>query len=118
MIGEWLRSHNSVGELDLAGLVSSSALVIFLSTLSGSDAKRAVPSSDRLSTDGATALAGERASSTVSTESMTGESQAGLRSTSGGQVRVEITSAIEVGWLSLGVGIGVGDQGERVDIGS
>lgn len=33
-------------------------------------------------------------------------SQAETRSASGGQVRVEITSAIEVGWLSLGVGIG------------
>lgn len=107
MTGDWLRGHESAGELALPGPASSSAVVIFLSTLSGSVAKRVVPSSDRLCTDGAVALAGDRASSRASpVPTDSGESlQADIRSTSGGQVRVEITSATEVGW-SLGVGIG------------
>jgi hypothetical protein len=51
--------------------------------------------------------ASSRASLAETVES--GESlQAETRSSSGGQVRVEITSAIEVGRLSLGVGIGGG----------
>lgn len=88
--------------------MSSSTTGILLSTFSGSVAKSALPSSDRLNTDGTMALPGESTSSMVSLvePAESGESlQARSRSTSGGQVRVEITSAIEVGWLSLGVGI-------------
>lgn len=108
------RGHDSSRELELPRAAASSSAVIFLSTLSGSFAKRTVPSSDRLCTDGAVALAGDNASSRTSPAVSTapGESlQAEIRSTSGGQVRVEITSAIEVGW-SLGVGIG-GESGEK-----
>lgn len=113
----WLRLHVSSGELDLPGVDSSSAPGILLSTFSGSDAKSALPSSERLSTDGAMALAGERTSSPSLTEpGESGDSLHGTRSASGGQVRVEITSAIEVGWLSLGVGIA--NQGRVLDIGS
>jgi hypothetical protein len=112
MTGDRLRAQSSVGELDRSRVVSSSvAPGILLSTFSGSDAKSALPSSERLSTDGAVALAGVRASSIASLAVMveSGESlQAETRSSSGGQVRVEITSAIEVGRLSLGVGIGGG----------
>lgn len=112
MTGDRLRAHSSVGELDRSRVVSSSvAPGILLSTFSGSDAKSAVPSSARLSTDGAVALAGVRASSIASLvkAAESGESlQADMRSSSGGQVRVEITSAIEVGRLLLGVGIGGG----------
>lgn len=115
----WLRSHVSSGELDLPGVDSSSALGILLSTFSGSDVKSVLPSSERLNTDGAMALAGDRTSSTPSLTEP-GDSDESLqprtRSASGGQVRVEITPAIEVGWLSLGVGIA--NQGRRVDIGS
>lgn len=113
-----VRSHVSSGELDLPGVDSSSAPGILLSTFSGSDAKSTVPSSERLSTDGAMALGGEIASSmpSLTEPGESGESlQVDTRSASGGQ-RAEITSAIEVGWLVLGVGIA--NQGRRVDIGS
>jgi hypothetical protein len=117
MTGDRLRASSSVGELDRSRVVSSSvAPGILLSTFSGSDAKSALPSSERLSTDGAVALAGVRASSIASLAVMveSGESlQAETRSSSGGQVRVEITSAIEVGRLSLGVGIGAGSRKEE-----
>lgn len=82
MTGDWLRIHESVGELDLAGPESSST-AIFLSTLIGSVAINAVPSSERLSTDGAVALSGERTSSNESTtvSSASGESlQCAVRS--------------------------------------
>jgi hypothetical protein len=112
MTGDRLRAQSSVGELDRSRVVSSSvAPGILLSTFSGSDAKSVLPSSERLRTDGAVALAGVRASSIASLAVMveSGESlQAETRSSSGGQVRVEITSAIEVGRLLLGVGIGGG----------
>lgn len=82
----------------------------FCSTLSASGAKsEEPPSSDRLRTKGVLPLEGERISSRGSPAEPveSGEFlQAEIRSGSGGQVRVEITSAIEVGWLSLGVGIG------------
>lgn len=58
---------------------------------------------------GVVSLGGDKISSRGSLASSveSGESlQAEIRSRSGGQVRAEITSAIEVGWLSLGVGIG------------
>jgi hypothetical protein len=64
------------------------------------------------------ALGGETTSSMPSLieSGESGESlQVDTRSASGGQ-RVEITSAIEVEWLVLGVGIA--NQGRRVDIGS
>jgi hypothetical protein len=113
MTDDRLRAHNSVGELDRSRVVVSSSVApaILLSTFSGSDAKSALPSSERLSTEGAVALVGVRASSSASLAETveSGESlQAEARSSSGGQVRVEITSAIEVGRLSLGVGIGGG----------
>lgn len=96
---------DSAGELDLTGAEYSSAPVSFFSTFNGSVAKRVLPSSERLNTDGAMALSGERASKDSIPESVgSGESrQAEIRSGSGGQVREEITSAIEA--LSLGVGI-------------
>lgn len=124
MTDDRLRAHNSVGELDRSRVVVSSSVApaILLSTFSGSDAKSALPSSERLSTEGAVTLDGVRASSSASLAETveSGESlQAEARSSSGGQVRVEITSAIEGAWLLLGVGIGdvVGNQKRRVDIG-
>jgi len=115
--GDRVRAHDSVGELERSRVVSSSVVPgILLSTFSGSAAKSAVPSSERLSTDGAVTLAGVRASSRASLAETveSGESlQAEVRSSSGGQVRVEITSAIEVGRLLLGVGIGGGLRKEE-----
>lgn len=115
--GDRVRAHDSVGELERSRVVSSSvAPGILLSTFTGSDAKSTVPSSERLSTDGAIVLAGVRASSRASLAETveSGESlQAETRTSSGGQVRVEITSAIEVGRLLLGVGIGGGSRKEE-----